>query len=682
MNHKKSSTPSLLPWIPAGVPDKDKSKNRFVHKKNSKIEGLELGESNANALFKDKDKDKYKKNSTWALMSEKKPPFLSVSQKSEEDRVSLQNKIKDIFEEEEEEQEEEEENEKDHLERQGRNSDRSQSRHRSASPKRSRSREQNSNSSSRYERKSKKRSKSEDRQRRHRRRHRSKERRDKSRHKSRSPSVTRNENSPVVRRYRKDEGFFEPSGYRDRPESKAKFHGRPRSAEHSSGFGSLMEDGDDPTRHSIDFIDSINAAGNQIQPRHLAQVHQQPAQVLLNHGNPGINNVPNPPNPALVDIPTEAPWPNRVQGYTNDPYGLRQRAQFPGNQGYSNGAYQEEVYPPHLMNPGFNQPQFDPNPQMEPSGQFQYPRGHPRHQRHSLQSQFAPIPYSDGLSSGNSGYGFQSIPLQQRRNSAPEAWLVFPKGGGAGRSSRVSKSMRNYASQPLKFTESVGSRLKQSFTRLNRETPVEKFNLMEEKPKEVRRQDKRRNAMIAAVATIIGCLLLGLGLIGIAAATTTTGGSNTGSVKGASIIGGSGSTPLNTSVCNNYNILDQAWRKIVPRYIGSYKCDLERPKLQEGWYRFQEPAGTFLPTSAPGSLVENRICGPQMAAWVDGEHPKKHEGTVSRRFCFQWETGPCQFHVNSNIRTCEDAQTGTTFYVYLLKIPSDIPCNFGYCARS
>lgn len=665
MNHKKSSTPSLLPWIPAGVPDKDRSKNRFVHKKNSKLKGLELGESNADALFK--DKDKYKKNSTWAQMSQKRPPFLSVSQKSEEDRATLQSKIKGIFEE-----EEEEHHHHHHPEKENK-SDRSRARTKSFSPKRSRSHEED-NSPSGYENKSKKRSKSEDRQHRHRKRHRSEERRDKSEHKSRSPSETQDIKSSVVRRYRQDEGFFEPSGYRDRHANKAKYHGRPRSAEHSSGFGSMMEDADDKSRHSIEFIDSVNVAGNQTQPRHLAQVHQEPTQLLLNQGNLGISNVPNPPNPALVDIPTEAPWPNRVQGYTNDPYGLRHQSQHPGNPGYPNGAYQDDIYQ------GYNQQHYQLNPQMQPTGQFQYPRGHPRHQRHSLQSQFAPIPYSDELSSVNSGYGFQSIPLQnhrQRRNSAPEAWLVFPK-GGAARSNQASKSMKNYASQPIKFTESVGSRLKQSFTRINRETPIENFNLIEEKSKEVRRQDKRRNAMIAAVATIIGCLLLGLGLIGIAAATTS-GGSATG-VNGASIFGGAGSRSQNSSACDNYKVLDQAWRKIVPGYTGSsYLCDLE---LAEGWYRFQEPAGTYLPTSEPGSRPDNRICSPSMVAWVDGEHPKKHEGTVSRRFCFQWVTGICQYNVWSNIRTCEDAQTGTTFYVYWLRIPPEAGCSFGYCATS
>ena len=51
---------------------------------------------------------------------------------------------------------------------------------------------------------------------------------------------------------------------------------------------------------------------------------------------------------------------------------------------------------------------------------------------------------------------------------------------------------------------------------------------------------------------------------------------------------------------------------------------------------------------------------------------------VEREFCFEWESGICQWKYKSEVRTCE-GDSGT-FYVYYLKIAPLIPCNFGYCA--
>ncbi len=56
-------------------------------------------------------------------------------------------------------------------------------------------------------------------------------------------------------------------------------------------------------------------------------------------------------------------------------------------------------------------------------------------------------------------------------------------------------------------------------------------------------------------------------------------------------------------------------------------------------------------------------------------------GIASRQFCFEWGSGICQFAVRSQVRTCpEPDKSGRTFYVYNLKIPNDIVCQWAYCA--
>jgi hypothetical protein len=74
------------------------------------------------------------------------------------------------------------------------------------------------------------------------------------------------------------------------------------------------------------------------------------------------------------------------------------------------------------------------------------------------------------------------------------------------------------------------------------------------------------------------------------------------------------------------------------------------------------------------------VCGTQITAWLSGAHPTVSEGTVDRLFCFQYNTGPCQNNFNGQVRTCDDpASPGNTFYVYYLKRPNGIGCNYAFC---
>lgn len=68
-------------------------------------------------------------------------------------------------------------------------------------------------------------------------------------------------------------------------------------------------------------------------------------------------------------------------------------------------------------------------------------------------------------------------------------------------------------------------------------------------------------------------------------------------------------------------------------------------------------------------------------AWLNGKHPKVHEGETRSTICFQWNTGECQHSVETRLRTCDDPDTGGTYYLYYLDYPTDISCNYAFCAN-
>ena len=80
---------------------------------------------------------------------------------------------------------------------------------------------------------------------------------------------------------------------------------------------------------------------------------------------------------------------------------------------------------------------------------------------------------------------------------------------------------------------SIGSRLKQSFTNFqtSRSTPIEQFSLINEEDVAEKRETKRRSALLAAIATLIGCLLLGLIMVGVASAVA--GRNDSGKLRNA-----------------------------------------------------------------------------------------------------------------------------------------------------
>ncbi|XP_015757473.1 PREDICTED: oncoprotein-induced transcript 3 protein-like [Acropora digitifera] len=78
-----------------------------------------------------------------------------------------------------------------------------------------------------------------------------------------------------------------------------------------------------------------------------------------------------------------------------------------------------------------------------------------------------------------------------------------------------------------------------------------------------------------------------------------------------------------TAKCQNYKVLSNADRKVT-NGATPLLCD---NTLGPAWFRFQGDAGTKMPTSC----IPFNKCGAHATGWLNGTHPEKHEGNVTRR---------------------------------------------------
>ena len=107
-----------------------------------------------------------------------------------------------------------------------------------------------------------------------------------------------------------------------------------------------------------------------------------------------------------------------------------------------------------------------------------------------------------------------------RVSDGPNAWVIFPKTSTV---TDPNSDPANFTMRPINFSNSIGSRLKQSFAQINNSTPVESISgepLIDEK------KDKgqvRRSAIIAGISVASGTTLLAVLLIGGALLYSTTG---------------------------------------------------------------------------------------------------------------------------------------------------------------
>ncbi|XP_057215224.1 pancreatic secretory granule membrane major glycoprotein GP2-like [Triplophysa rosa] len=126
---------------------------------------------------------------------------------------------------------------------------------------------------------------------------------------------------------------------------------------------------------------------------------------------------------------------------------------------------------------------------------------------------------------------------------------------------------------------------------------------------------------------------------------------------------------LGLDPCDNYTVLDNAWRATSNRVSSTVMCD--RNVQWVGWYRL------FLndrSAQMSDTCVKENICGTHATLWLNGQHPRMEDGAVTRDVCGSWNNNCCYFKSTPiNVKACPGQ-----YYIYELKSP--IGCHFAYCA--
>ena len=121
--------------------------------------------------------------------------------------------------------------------------------------------------------------------------------------------------------------------------------------------------------------------------------------------------------------------------------------------------------------------------------------------------------------------------------------------------------------------------------------------------------------------------------------------------------------------CSSYTTLNST-DHCVHSTGNTSKCDGNDLSSIPKWYRFSGVAVTLMSTSA----VPKFRCGTHAPGWMNGEHPSKNEGAVSRKVCFHWKSNACLWNIQITVRNCG------SFYVY--KLPRTPTCDLRYCKNN
>ena len=120
--------------------------------------------------------------------------------------------------------------------------------------------------------------------------------------------------------------------------------------------------------------------------------------------------------------------------------------------------------------------------------------------------------------------------------------------------------------------------------------------------------------------------------------------------------------------CKHYKTLNTRDRSMNVPSGNVLKCD--KTDLSKGWYRFTGHAGSAI---ANYCVPKNR-CGTHASGWMQGSHPTRAEGQVSRKVCYNWNNDCCNWSNTIRVRNCGG------FYVYELdKTPV---CHLRYCGNA
>jgi len=118
-------------------------------------------------------------------------------------------------------------------------------------------------------------------------------------------------------------------------------------------------------------------------------------------------------------------------------------------------------------------------------------------------------------------------------------------------------------------------------------------------------------------------------------------------------------------VCHwqNYQNLSNAKRK-HDYETQDAKCD----NTLNGWYRFQEAAGTKMVTTCPPMYR----CDTSFPVWLSEDHPTVAEGTVPRNVCIRKFEDYCYVWFSIQVKNC------SSYYIYKLLNLGDCPAR--YCS--
>ena len=91
--------------------------------------------------------------------------------------------------------------------------------------------------------------------------------------------------------------------------------------------------------------------------------------------------------------------------------------------------------------------------------------------------------------------------------------------------------------------------------------------------------------------------------------------------------------------------------------------------LGPAWFRFLGDAGSKMSSSC----VPKHRCEAHASGWLNGTHPTKADGIVTRQVCFTFADSCCRREINVKVRNCGK------YFVYFIKgTPPQQRCHLHY----
>uniref|UniRef100_A0A8D3BXT6 UMOD/GP2/OIT3-like D8C domain-containing protein n=1 Tax=Scophthalmus maximus TaxID=52904 RepID=A0A8D3BXT6_SCOMX len=95
--------------------------------------------------------------------------------------------------------------------------------------------------------------------------------------------------------------------------------------------------------------------------------------------------------------------------------------------------------------------------------------------------------------------------------------------------------------------------------------------------------------------------------------------------------------------------------------------------FRKGWYRLHYKGQSI---QMPERCVPVNRCGTNAPLWLQGPHPRRRDGVVTRRVCGHWKKKCCAFRSNPiKVKKCRG-----NFYVYKFTVPTS--CSLAYCKKN